>query len=299
MRARSRWSANVAAVAAVAGGLASVPSSAAAVITGVCPDGSMFIVQDSAAIPCAEAKQVEPDRMPPLRPEYLPRPFGWQQHQRRKDPNNPYNLVEDVRRAGEAWRARGATAGGAAATRPPEPPHVSSGPPSARPTPAPPPRMARPVEPAEALALNPDEIRDLFLIVELSQDRAPASFVRARDGGGGESLYVALAHSQSFELRFRQAGLAASDRAGPVLLFSALAREPGTFHGNLFFSQGHLAFHPDHDDSAQFGLLEGRLGDLGAQSVVLGYVVLPPPFDLSQPLDVYWNDRRVEAVLRP
>jgi hypothetical protein len=282
----------------LAGALCALAAPARAAITGVCPDGSMFIVQDRASVPCAEARQVEPERMPPLRPEYLPRPYGWQEHQRRQDPNNPYNLVDEVRRAAPAVepdvpsppRTRDA----------PSPRRDPQGSPdaAARPTAATLARAARPLEPAAALALNPDEVRDLFLIVELSQDRAPASFVEAR-ADGSEALYVALAHSQSFELRYRQAGLAPPQQAGPVVLFSALAKHPSQFQANLFFTQDHLAFHPDHSDVAQFGVLEGALGEIGAEGVVLGYVVLPPPFDLARPIDLYWDDRRIETVLRP
>ena len=66
-----------------------------ATITGVCPDGSMFIVKKEADIPCPRAKQVDPHDMPPIRPHYLPRPYAWEQHQQQQDPNNPYNLIED------------------------------------------------------------------------------------------------------------------------------------------------------------------------------------------------------------
>ena len=45
--------------------------------------------------------------------------------------------------------------------------------------------------------------------------------------------------------------------------------------------------------------MEGRLGSLAAGDRVLGYVVLPPEVDPAQPLDVYWNDRRLVTTLRP
>ena len=67
---------------------------AGAAITGVCPDGSIFIVQSSDAIPCSQAKRVEPSDVPPIQPELLPRPYGWERFQREADPNNPYNLIE-------------------------------------------------------------------------------------------------------------------------------------------------------------------------------------------------------------
>src|SRR5881397_3359186 len=67
---------------------------AAAAISGVCPDGSIFIVQSPDAIPCREAKRVDPQDLPPLQPELLPRPYGWERFNRLADPNNPYNLVD-------------------------------------------------------------------------------------------------------------------------------------------------------------------------------------------------------------
>jgi len=65
-------------------------------ISGVCPDGSIFIVQSAAAIPCGDARRVEPENMPPIKPQYLPRPYAWQVFQKRQDPNNPYNLVGEA-----------------------------------------------------------------------------------------------------------------------------------------------------------------------------------------------------------
>ena len=67
---RSLWS-------ALAALLAAAPASAA--ISGVCPDGSIFIVQSADAIPCRGAKRVDPQDLPPLQPELLPRPYGWEQ----------------------------------------------------------------------------------------------------------------------------------------------------------------------------------------------------------------------------
>jgi hypothetical protein len=33
--------------------------------------------------------------------------------------------------------------------------------------------------------------------------------------------------------------------------------------------------------------------------MTLGYVVLPGATDLAEPMDIYWNDRRITAVLAP
>ena len=85
---------------------------------------------------------------------------------------------------------------------------------------------------------------------------------------------------------------------GPVVLFSAEAAAPGAFWANFTFAQGHTAFHANRDDPRQMGLIDGSLGPLAAGDAVLGYVVLPSGVDVEQPMDVYWNDRRLVATLR-
>ncbi len=263
--------------------LAPLPAGpAAASITGVCPDGSMYIVKRAENIPCPDSKRVDPNDMPPIRPAYLPRPYGWERFQREQDPNNPYNLIEDERRD-EA----------------PEAPAVGTAPPP------PEPQTARRNPPAPSLPaveaagprvdLTADELRDLSLIVEISQRHAPATLER-RGESGDPTLVLRLAHSSAFEARLREGfGGRAGLSSGPVLLFSARAHDPEPFHANLTFVQGHLAFHPTHDDPLQFGVLRGSLGDLAAGDEVLGYVVLPERVDLGLPLDVYWNDRQLTA----
>ena len=57
-----------------------------------------------------------------------------------------------------------------------------------------------------------------------------------------------------------------------------------------------MAFHPDVADTAQFGLVDGSLGELDAGERLLGYAVLPAHADTNQPLDVYWNDRMLSAT---
>ena len=66
-------------------------------ITGVCPDGSIFIVQHESQIPCRAAKEVDPLEVPPIRPHYLPNPYTWQVYNQLTDPNNPYNLIDSAR----------------------------------------------------------------------------------------------------------------------------------------------------------------------------------------------------------
>ena len=53
---------------------------------------------------------------PPLKPEFLPRPYGWEVFNRESDPNNPYNLID----AAPLPRAEGDRATGR-----PRPPTVS------------------------------------------------------------------------------------------------------------------------------------------------------------------------------
>lgn len=259
---------------------------AAAAISGVCPDGSIFIVQSRAAIPCRAAKEVPPDEVPPLRPEYLPRPYRWQVYRESANPNNPYNLIDAARRVRELQGA------------PPAPQGAGSLPSEQRfggatPPPRLPPVAAAPSPPA--LALSPDDVRDLFLIVELSQQHAPARFVK-EDARGEATLEVSLAWSEAFDARFREV---APQTGGPVVLFTVLAHQPDAFHPNFTFVQGHETFRPRADDPTQMGLLEGQIGALPAEGVALGYVVLPARMDPGRDFHVYWNDRRIATLLRP
>jgi hypothetical protein len=263
------------------------PLAGAESISGVCPDGSIFIVQQPNAIPCRGAKRVDPADIPPLQPEYLPRPYGWERFNRETDPNNPYNLV-------------GSEAPGAGATVAAERPPSGSGPPTVLtpPVSAPPPVAPATPESSLSFALAPHELDDLAAIVEVLQERAPATLVQRSDAGPG--LERRLARSAAFEARVSEVLAARGDAAaGPVIAFHVQARAPGIFWGNLTFVQGHMAFIPDTGDVAQFGLVEGALGPLAAGQRVLGYAVLPAHADPGQPLDVYWNDRRLTAVFNP
>ena len=175
-------------------------------ITGVCPDGSVFVVRNPASIPCSHARRVEPHQVPPMRPENLPRSYLWDVYREKQNENNPYNLVD------RADKVRGALAKGGSAPPPetmtpddrgaPESeatlPQVASAPPVASAAPPPP---AAPPKPE--LGLTDGELRDLFYLVELSQEQAPATF--ATEAGGQESLRVSFAHSQAFEARVRSA----------------------------------------------------------------------------------------------
>ena len=283
--------------AALAALLASASPAARASISGVCPDGSIFVVQSPEAIPCSNAKQVEPGDVPPIKPELLPRPYAWEVFNQQQNPNNPYNLIDAARQVRETRAAE------AAATAPREPLKEARTEQIASSVPLAPPPQPAPSAPVDAaapldLGLSEEEARDLALIVDLSQQRAPAAFVRG--DGGTPTLSVRVAPSTAFEARLREAwARRGRSLAGPVVLFCARAAAPESFHPNFTFVQGHQAFHPDPSDPTQLGLIRGDLGDLAPESDVLGYVVLPEQVVLAQPLDIYWDDRQITATLRP
>ncbi|MFQ5416889.1 MAG: hypothetical protein ACE5FL_07565 [Myxococcota bacterium] len=265
----------------------------AASITGVCPDGSIYIVPRSELIPCRDSKQVRSEDVPPIRPRQLPRPFGWETFHRRNDPNNPYNIVDSIRAQRGEPPAPGPADDPTARIEEPglrrqasiasAPPPVGSGPPP------------RPLD----LKLAPEEVRDLQLIVEYSQRRAPASFARGSDDRA-PSLVLRIAQSRSFEARRREALASVGQPVrGASVLFTAVASTDEAFYANLTFVQGHMAFHPDPASSSELGVIDGRLGILRPDDRVLGYVVLPERMDLGQPIDIYWNDRQITATLQP
>ena len=260
---------------------------AAAAISGVCPDGSIFIVQSPDAIPCREAKRVDPQDLPPLQPELLPRPYGWERFNRLADPNNPYNLVDS------------AAPHGFSSPAPPTPaPATAPAPPGA---PVSPPQLAAVTPTARVLdlALSARDVADLDEIVALSQSVAPAVVLRY-SADGERSALLQLARSAGFEQRVHAAlATQGGGQHGPVVLFRAEARAAGAIHGNLTFVQGHVAFHPDPANPDQFGVIDGALGELAAGQRVLGYAVLPAHLDPAAPLDIYWDDRRTTATLSP
>jgi hypothetical protein len=256
---------------------------APAALTGLCPDGSVFIVQSAEAIPCRGAKLVDPNEVPPLRPEYLPSPYTWQVYNETRNPNNPYNLIDAARQI-RARESRGEVSSTA-------PPAVGSGPKAAELAEAKPRAVVAPLD----LGLADQELRDLFQIVQLSQEYTPASF--SRETADGRGLFeVFVAHSGAFENRLREAWASRGGLGGSrVLLFAALSKQPEEFFANFTFVQDHLTFQPDATSARQLGVLQGRLGSLQANELVLGYAVLPAQIDISVDLDIYWNDRRIAA----
>ena len=279
----------------LAAALLAAPPAGAGAISGVCPDGSIFIVQQVEAIPCRGAKRVDPGDIPPLNPEFLPRPYGWEVFNRETDPHNPYNLV-DVPRGGPAPGVAAPPQAPVApmAPQPPIVPHpIAAAPPPIAPGVA----AAATGAPPLALGLSPREIDDLAAIVEVMQQRAPATFVE-RNGAAASQLR--FARSAAFEARVARALAERGTPAqGPIVAFHLVAGAPTRFWGNLTFVQGHVAHHPDPADPAQFGVVDGRLGELAAGERVLGYAVLPPHADLARPLDLYWDDRLLTATLTP
>ncbi len=256
---------------------------ALAALTGLCPDGSVFVVQSAAAIPCRGAKLVDPNEVPPLRPEYLPSPYTWQVYNETRNPNNPYNLIDAARQI----RAMDGGEEGAAT----ELPAVGTGPEAEKRALVKPSAEVGPLD----LGLADQELRDLFQIVQLSQDYTPACFARETADGAG-IFEVFVAHSAAFEKRLREAWASRGGLGGNrVLLFAALSKRPEEFYANFTFVQGHLTFQPDAASARQLGVLQGRLGSLQANELVLGYAVLPAQIDLATELDIYWNDRRIAA----
>jgi hypothetical protein len=256
----------------------------------------MFIVQRAESVPCRDAKAVEPSDVPPMKPEYLPRPYGWEVFYRKNDPNNPYNLIhtqppeppapvhrtQDERTDPRRSREQPVNEAGA--------PGRSSFPSGAAPVV----RSGKRID-GSALDLVDTEVEDLAMIVELSQRGAPAAFTD--DGSQGR---VRLARSLAFEARMREHLVGRGQASGgPVVLFFADADSGGSFYGNLTFVQNGMAFHPSNDNPHELGVIRGRLGPLENGGSVLGYVALPEWLDPSHPIDVYWNDRLLTATFQP
>ena len=270
------------------------PAAGAGTLTGICPDGSVFVVQRAEAIPCSRPKLVEPHEIPPQRQELLPRPYTWQVFQEASDPNNPYNLVDAAR------QVRGLAGAGGPPTGPTSGPGVESHVGSEIAPGAVPGRVASTGNSGTVdLGFSHGELEDLYVIVELSQTDAPATF-EIRGADDRERLRVALAHSAAFEARLRRAAAVGGGiGGGPVLVFTAVAGDHEHFQPAFTFAQGHLAFAPRAGDARQLGFVQGRPGNLAPGDVVLGYVVLPEGFSLTRPVDVYWHDRHLEVVFRP
>jgi hypothetical protein len=164
-------------------------------------------------------------------------------------------------------------------------PQVASAPPTGA--------AAVPSAPARpSLDLTDGELRDLFYLVELSQEQVPATF--ATQANGAEALRVSFAHSQAFEARV-QSTLRVDGR---VVLWSVQPRQAEIFRPNFTFVQGQTSYHPEPAEAREFGVLVGRIGDLGKDELVLGYAVLPGDIELARPVDLYWDDRRLAVTFQ-
>ena len=80
-----------------------------------------------------------------------------------------------------------------------------------------------------------------------------------------------------------------------MLLFSVVSKRPETFQATFTITQGALAEQIDATDPHQLGILQGHLGKLAHDEVLLGYIALPAKMDLSRPVDLYWDDRHISA----
>jgi hypothetical protein len=274
-------------------GLAAAGARADASISGVCPDGSYFIVQSRGAIPCADAHTADPADLPPLRPYLLPRPYTWYVDQEARNPNNPYNLLETAKRIRDA-RA-GVTPENASPARAPGA-GAPSGPTASatRSAPIAPPEA---VAPAPLLSLADADLRDLVRLIALRQDATPA-FFDVDDVHGAQQLRIELAYSASFEA-YALATLGRDASASRVLVWSAQSLRAADFQPNFFVVQSGRTFRPDPHNAAELGFLLGSAGALPAGEMAVGYLVVPASFDPANALEVFWNDRSVEAVFAP
>lgn len=259
-------------------------------LSGVCPDGSFFIVQSRSAIPCANPHLADPSDLPPVRPYLLPRPYTWYVDQEARSPNNPYNLLETAQKIRDA-RA-GVTSQTPSAASAPAP---SSHPGASATRQAPP--KTESFAPESAVSLADDELRDLVRLIALRQSAAPAAF-QIDDVHGAHSLQIEIAYSASFE-SYALARLGRDPSASRVLVWSAQSVKTADFRPNFFVVQSGRTFRPDPQNPAELAFLLGSPGSLPSGEMAVGYLVVPATFDPAKPLEVFWNDRSVEAVLAP
>ena len=262
--------------------LVSAPAGAEA-LSGVCPDGSIFIVQRHADIPCKRAKLVDSAELPPIRPQLLPRPYNWMVDQEARNPNNPYNLVDSAQKLREIRNAEEFASESPEASPPPEPVRPATG-------------GGGLPQRAGLLRLEEPELRDLARIVILRQRFARAALT-VDDVHGDPQLMIELAHSPAFESRVLES-VGRDD--GLVVAFVARATESVEFWPNFLVVQGARTFRPDAAHPEELGILLGAPGQQSRGELVLGYFVLPEQrFDPTQPMDLWWNDRSVRATLEP
>ena len=267
-------------------------------IAGLCPDGSAFVVSRREDAPCRDAKFVEASDLPPLRPQYLPRSQAWQLNRQARDENNPYNLVdrrEVVKNPrGETTTAREAQTPKSQGT-PAKPGAAFAG--ASTPVTTPAPAVEPPAPSGPAFSLDEAELRDLTRLIVLRQQVAPAELA-VEDVRGRPQLFLRYAYSPSFETRAVRA-LGLDPARSRVLLFSARSESDVEFYPNFSAIQDGVSFRPEPSRASELGFVLGAPGTLGAGRIAIGYLVLPARVDPARPLELWWNDRKLEATLAP
>ncbi len=267
-------------------------------VTGLCPDGSAFVVARRQDAPCARPKFVEEAaELPPLKPQYLPKPYTWYIEQEASSENNPYNVLERAQKL-RALQAQGRAAAGTAMTAATGTPlggqTLQARAPIAAEAQAAPAPLSRTASP---LALEREELEDLVQLVSLRQQVAPATLALL-DASGREQLFLRLAYSPAFEERVL-ADLALGGEPRRVLLFSARSAVASEFWPNFLVVQDGVTFRPEPEDPRELGFLVGEPGAMEKGVLSLGYLVVPARFDPAKPLEVFWNDRSMSATLAP
>jgi hypothetical protein len=257
-------------------------------LSGVCPDGSFFVVQSRESVPCANPHFADPDQLPPVRPYLLPRPYTWYVDQEARNPNNPYNLVETARQIRDARQGKSQPGEAAQAPATQPAPTATRGAPAQPPAPTP--------NAAPLVSLGDDELRDLVRLIALRQQDSPAQIEIKTQGQ--EQLRIALAYSASFEA-YALAALGRDQSSSRVLVWSAQALRATPFRPNFFVVQSGRTFRPDPQNAAEIAYLLGGPGEIPSGEMAVGYLVVPASFDPAHELEVFWNDRSVAAVLAP
>ena len=71
------------------------------------------------------------------------------------------------------------------------------------------------------------------------------------------------------------------------------------FYPNFFVVQGAITYRPEPTSTDEVALLLGSEGEHVTGAVVVGYLVMPSRCDTRLPMEVFWNDRSLEATFEP
>jgi len=140
------------------------------------------------------------------------------------------------------------------------------------------------------VALGSEAQRGLAALIARSRPQASVE----RDVAGLAPLRMRLAHSTAFE---EQLAATLGSLPGPVLVFSLA---PGSLSLGDFapsFAQGGATYRPNLRDPHQLGWIPGPDPDHDPGASSLGYLVLPPDFDLDRPIVLFWGDAVAAAWL--